>query len=387
MAAWLVPVFLLERYLGLTRIDPDQLMTVIFTSGSTGRPKGVMLSYHNVGSNITSFDQVIDLRRSDVLLGVLPFFHSFGYTVPLWAALALKPKVVYHYSPLEAKPVGQLCRQHGVTILVVAPTFLRTYLRRCEPEDFAKLEVVVAGAEKLSPKLADEFEARFGVRPVEGYGTTELSPVVSTNIPPERAISHDWRSVREGTVGQPIPGVFAKIVDPDTGKDLGVDQPGMLLINGPNVMRGYLGRPDLTAEVIRDGWYVTGDIASIDAEGFIRITGRISRFSKLGGEMVPHLRVEEALVKTLNLNEDQIRMVVTAVTDPKKGERLIVLHTGLAMTPEQICRKLAGELPLLWIPSPDSFVRVEAIPVLGSGKLDLCGVRRLAEQRVGCASP
>jgi acyl-[acyl-carrier-protein]-phospholipid O-acyltransferase/long-chain-fatty-acid--[acyl-carrier-protein] ligase len=222
---------------------------------------------------------------------------------------------------------------------------------------------------------------------VEGYGTTELSPVVSTNIPPERAISHDWRSVREGTVGQPIPGVFAKIVDPDTGKDLGVDQPGMLLINGPNVMRGYLGRPDLTAEVIRDGWYVTGDIASIDAEGFIRITGRISRFSKLGGEMVPHLRVEEALVKTLNLNEDQIRMVVTAVTDPKKGERLIVLHTGLAMTPEQICRKLAGELPLLWIPSPDSFVRVEAIPVLGSGKLDLCGVRRLAEQRVGCASP
>ena len=381
LTAWLMPVWILERRLRLTRIGPDELMTVIFTSGSTGRPKGVMLTYHNVGSNIASFNQVIDLRRSDVLLGVLPFFHSFGYTVPLWAALALKPKVVYHYSPLEAKQVGQLCRRHGVTFLVVAPTFLRSYLRRCEPEDFAALEVVIAGAEKLPVKLADEFEARFGVRPAEGYGTTELSPVVSTNIPPSRASQQERCTWKEGSVGQPIPGVSAKVVDLETGEDLGLDQSGMLLVKGPNVMLGYLGQPELTAAVIRDGWYVTGDIASIDAEGFIRITGRLSRFSKLGGEMVPHVRVEEAIAKILNLGEDEIRIAVTAVSDPKKGERLIVLHTGLEMRPEQICQKLADELPPLWTPSPDSFVQVDAIPLLGSGKLDLAGVRRLARTR------
>ena len=381
MTTWLLPLAILERRLGLTRIGPDELMTVIFTSGSTGRPKGVMLSYHNVGSNVSSFNQVIDLRRSDVLLGVLPFFHSFGYTVPLWAALALEPKVIYHYSPLEAKQIGQLCRQHGATILVVAPTFLRGYLRRCEPEDFAALEVVIAGAEKLSAKLADEFESRFGIRPAEGYGTTELSPVVSTNVPSGRAPGQDRCTLKEGTVGQPIPGVSAKIVHAETGEDLGPDQPGMLLVKGPNVMLGYLGQPELSAEVLRDGWYVTGDIATIDAEGFIRITGRLSRFSKLGGEMVPHLRVEEAIAKALDLGEEEIRIVVTAVSDPKKGERLIVLHTGLDLPPEQICHKLTEELPLLWIPSPDSFIQVEAIPLLGSGKLDLQGVRELAQAR------
>jgi acyl-[acyl-carrier-protein]-phospholipid O-acyltransferase/long-chain-fatty-acid--[acyl-carrier-protein] ligase len=381
LTAWLVPLAILERRLGLTRIGPDELMSVIFTSGSTGRPKGVMLSYHNVGSNVASFNQVIDLRRSDVLLGVLPFFHSFGYTVPLWAALALEPKVVYHYSPLEAKQVGELCRQHGVTMLIVAPTFLRGYLRRCEREDFVALEVVIAGAEKLSAKLADEFESRFGVRPVEGYGTTELSPVVSTNVPPGRAPGQNRRTMKEGTVGRPIPGVFAKVVGTETGADLGLDQPGMLMVRGPNVMLGYLGQPELTAQVIRDGWYVTGDIGMIDAEGFIRITGRLSRFSKLCGEMVPHLRVEEAIGKILGLGEEEIRLVVTAVSDPKKGERLIVLHTRLEMPPEQICRKLTEELPPLWIPSPDSFIEVEAIPLLGTGKFDLQAVRELAQTR------
>ena len=187
--------------------------------------------------------------------------------------------------------------------------------------------------------------------------------------------------MKEGTVGRPIPGVFAKVVGTETGADLGLDQPGMLMVRGPNVMLGYLGQPELTAQVIRDGWYVTGDIGMIDAEGFIRITGRLSRFSKLCGEMVPHLRVEEAIGKILGLGEEEIRLVVTAVSDPKKGERLIVLHTRLEMPPEQICRKLTEELPPLWIPSPDSFIEVEAIPLLGTGKFDLQAVRELAQTR------
>ncbi len=170
-----------------------------------------------------------------------------------------------------------------------------------------------------------------------------------------------------------------KIVDLDTGADLGPNRAGMLLVSGPNVMKGYYGQPELTAEVLRDGWYVTGDVAAIDEEGFIRITGRISRFSKLAGEMVPHVRVEEAIRQILGVQEDELKLVVAAVPDPKKGERLVVLYTELGQTPEQICRRLAaGCLPPLWIPSPDSFHRVEAIPVLGTGKLDLSRVKDLA---------
>ncbi len=411
---WLLPAAVLERRLGLTEIDPDDVLTVIFTSGSTGLPKGVMLTHRNVGTNIEGFNAVIHIQRRDVLVGILPLFHSFGYTVTLWTALTLQPKGVYHYSPLEARQVGKLCRQHSATILIATPTFLRSYVRRCEPEDFAAMEVVVTGAEKLPVELAEAFEKRFGVRPVEGYGTTELSPVVGVNVPPSRAVagvgamagvpteplgagagsgdprttggagSGDPRTAgkgrREGTIGRPLPGVSAKVIDLETGEDLGVGRSGMLLIKGPNVMKGYLGQPELTAEVIRDGWYETGDVAQIDAEGFIKITGRQSRFSKIGGEMVPHIRVEEEIVRVLDLaDEGGPTLAVTAVSDPKKGERLIVLHTGLAQPPQEICRLLSeAGLPPIWIPLPDSFRQINEIPVLGTGKLDLKRVKEMA---------
>jgi acyl-[acyl-carrier-protein]-phospholipid O-acyltransferase/long-chain-fatty-acid--[acyl-carrier-protein] ligase len=379
--AWALPVTLLERWLGLTRIDPDEVMTVVFTSGSTGEPKGVMLTHRNVGSNVEAFDAALNLRKDDVLVGVLPLFHSYGYTVPLWGGLMLEPKVVYHYNPLEARQVGALCRKHGVTILIGTPTFLRSYVRRCAPEDFAALELVITGAEKLPSDLADAFEQRFGVRPLEGYGTTELSPVVSCNIPASRSQTGRAES-KEGTVGRPLAGIEAKVVDLETGRDLGPDKSGMLLVRGPNVMKGYLDQPELTAEVIRDGWYVTGDVATIDAEGYIRITGRESRFGKIGGEMVPLTRIEEALGQTLALDEDMVSLAVTCVPDPRKGERLVVLHTGLPKPPEEICRELSrAGLPPLWIPSPDSFCQVDRIPVLGTGKVDLRRLKELALSR------
>ena len=377
-AAWLVPVACLERWLGLTKVRDDELMTIIFTSGSTGRPKGVMLTHRNIGSNIEAVDQLVRLAPEDVLLGILPLFHSFGYTVTMWTVLSLPPKGIYHFNPLEAREVGKLCRKHGATIMVTTPTFVRSYLRRCEREDFATLDVVFAGAEKLTSELADAFEERFGVRPVEGYGATELSPVVAGNCPPSRAVSQARAGVKEGTIGRPLPSVIVKIVDLESGADLGPNREGMLWVSGPGVMKGYYGRPELTAEVLRDGWYVTGDVATIDEEGFIRITGRISRFSKLAGEMVPHVRVEEAIREILGYEEDELKVAVMAVPDPKKGERLVVLYTELGQRPEQICRALAGRLPPLWVPSPDSFCQVEAIPVLGTGKLDLSRLKELA---------
>lgn len=381
LLAYATPARLLERILGVHRMTGDDELTVIFTSGSTGEPKGVVLTNHNVGSNVEAIDQVVHLRGDDTLLGILPFFHSFGFMVTLWTVLGLDVRCVYHFTPLDAKQVGKLAREWGVTVLLSTPTFLRSYLRRCEPEDFAKMEIVVAGAEKLPIDLCDAFEQKFGVRPVEGYGATELSPLVSVNVPPKRSQTNEI-DLKEGSVGRPVPGVTAKIVDPDTDENLPLGSPGMLLVKGPNVMKGYLGQPEKTAEVIRDGWYVTGDIAVIDKQGFITITGRISRFSKLGGEMVPHINIEEAIQKLVQSEDDaEIRAVVTAVPDAKKGERLVVVHREMDFAPAEVCEHLAKQgLPNLWIPDRNSFLQVEKIPVLGSGKLDLKNLEQLARE-------
>ncbi|QDU57992.1 acyl-[ACP]--phospholipid O-acyltransferase [Aeoliella mucimassa] len=377
------PCMLLDLFYGLNRIDPDDLLTIVFTSGSTGDPKGVMLTYRNIAANVDSVDQVIQLNPNDTMLGILPFFHSFGYTITLWGPLALDIHAAYHFNPLDAKMIGKLAARHKATILLSTPTFLRTFSRRCTPDEFATLDVVVAGAEKLPMAVSDAFEERFGVRPVEGYGTTELAPLVSVNVPPSRS-HHEQVDSKEGSVGRPVPGVAAKVIHPENGDDLPQGAAGMLLITGANVMKGYLNLPEKTSEVVRNGWYVTGDIARIDADGFIHITGRESRFSKIGGEMVPHIGVEEAIEQVIGIDDDDESplVVVTAVPDEKKGERLIVVHRELNKTPDEICAALkqAG-LPNIWIPSVDSFMLVDGIPVLGSGKLDLKALALLAQER------
>ncbi len=388
LAAFGVPASLLSRCLGLHQVRGEDLNTVVFTSGSTGLPKGVMLTEANISSNVRAVQEAIALRREDVLLGILPFFHSFGYTATLWTVLTIDVQGVYHYTPLEGRQIGKLCKKHGATVLLATPTFLGTYLRRCDADDFRSLDVVLVGAEKLPRDVADAFESRFGVRPVEGYGTTELSPLVSVNIPASRALPGQSAEVREGTVGRPLPGIKARVTDLETGQVLGPGQPGMLWIQGPNVMKGYWGREDLTSEVIQDGWYRTGDVAVIDHDGFIQITGRESRFSKIGGEMVPHLHIEAILNEILSEftapPEDSEgpggpMVAVTAVPDAKKGERLVVVHTELPKSPQELCRALADRgLPNLYVPSPDSFHQVPTMPVLGTGKLDLRALKQVA---------
>ena len=382
-----VPSIILERWLGLHKIKPDDLFTIIYTSGSTGMPKGVMLSYDNIGSNAASIEHILHLDSHDVVCGILPFFHSFGFTVTLWSVLALRVKGAYHFSPLDAKVIGKLCRDNNVTILVSTPTFLRSYIRRCTREEFASLELVVTGAEKLPREVLEAFEKQFGIRPMEGYGTTELSPVVAANIPPARANGSGLLE-RAGSVGKPIPGVSAKIVHHESGQDLPTGEAGMLLIKGPNVMQGYYKMPEQTAKVMRDGWYVTGDMAFLDEDGFIHITGRLSRFSKIGGEMVPHIHVEELLQKIISDDEEKLAVAVTAVPDARKGERLIVFHLPCEKSIDQIIQELtASNLPNLWIPDRESFYQVDEIPVLGTGKLDIQAIKHLAEERVLGANP
>ena len=379
--------------------ESEEVATVIFSSGSTGVPKGVMLTHSNVLSNVQSVLEVIALGPGDGVLGILPFFHSFGYTITLWATFLSGARGVYHVNPLEAKVVGELSQKGGVTITIATPTFYQSYLRRCTKEQFAGIRVALSGAQKLNQGLADAWKAKFGSELMEGYGCTEAAPVVSANLPGGDHLPPRQRGHREGSIGRPIPGVAVKVVDPDLYPAEVIEreggESGLILVKGPNVMKGYIAMPEKTAEVLRDGWYTTGDIGHIDRDGFLFITDRLSRFSKIGGEMVPHGRVEEVIGDLMfellgpssqGAEEDGVvpELAVTAVEHETKGERLIVLHTPMPFELEELKERLSGsDLPALFRPAPNAWVEVPELPKLGTGKLDLRGLSDLARELVG----
>ena len=372
-AARLMP----RRALCSTRPAPDDTATIIFSSGSTGTPKGVMLSHHNILSNIESLRAVFQPDQHDRVAAVLPLFHSLGFTGTLWLPLLSGFSASCHSNPLEATQVVKLVRNERATILIATPTFLSAYLRKAEPEDFSSLRLVITGAEKLKTELANAFAEKFGLRPLEGYGATELSPVISLNIPDVEIGGVRQKGQLPGSVGRPIPGVAVRIVDPDSSELLADGQPGLIEVAGPNLMTGYLGKPDETAKVIRDGWYNTGDIGYINDEGFVVITDRLARFSKIAGEMIPHGAVEERMLATLASTD--LLLAVTAVPDEKKGERIAVVYDQGQLDEAKVKQAIEqAELPNLWKPS--LLVPAEAIPLLGSGKLDLKGLKKLAEE-------
>jgi len=377
------PISLLGKFLpGLHGDHLDATATIIFTSGSTGDPKGVVLSHRNILSNVHQVNHHINLLPDEVLLGILPFFHSFGFTVTIWVALGLGKKVVYHFSPLDARVIGNLCEKHGVTLIAATPTYARLYTQKCEPSQFKHLTHLLLGAEKLKPELFRDIQKILNIEAMEGYGTTELSPVVAVNVPHQKSFP-DGRTVhgnRVGTVGIPLPGTAIKTIDPDTGCDLPLGAEGVICVKGPQVMGGYLGRPEATSKVIKDGWYCTGDLGFMDPDGFLKITDRLSRFSKIGGEMVPHVGVESAIMEVANVTEENVG--VTGVPDPKAGERLRVLYTDLGMSPDEICKRLhAGSMPKLWVPSPRDFIKVDSIPITSTGKVDLKRLKEIALDR------
>jgi acyl-[acyl-carrier-protein]-phospholipid O-acyltransferase/long-chain-fatty-acid--[acyl-carrier-protein] ligase len=383
LAVVLLPSYVLEHWIyGTHRHGCDDLATIIFSSGSTGDPKGVMLTHGNLAANIESVVQGIDPRPSDVLMGVLPMFHSFGYTVTLWVPLQVGASLIYFPDPRQAKEIGELSRANGCTIYITTPTLLRFCLKRCSPDDFKTVRILMVGAEKLPQTLADEFKEKFGVRPLEGYGCTECAPVVAANVPDWEESGIHQTGNKPGTIGQPLPGIAVRIVDQDTFEPLPPHQEGMLTVHGGNVMKGYLGKPEETDKVIRDGWYTTGDLAKYDEEGFITITDRVSRFSKVAGEMVPHQKIEDELHEILGTNERVC--VVTAVPDERRGERLLVLHTPLnGINCHHLWEQLSARgLPNLWIPAERDFLQIPEVPILGTGKVDLKRVKQLAQEKL-----
>ena len=376
--ALLVPARLLLRLLQIPKEGGHAEAVLLFTSGTTGDPKGVVVSHRNVVGNVSQFRQLLDARKTDAILGSLPFFHTFGSTVTLWYPLIEGVRIVTFPNPLDAAKCAALIEQYGLTFLLATPTFLRLYLRKAEPEQLRSLRLIIVGAEKLPLDLASHFEQRFQKKVFEGYGLTETAPVVSVNLPEPTPSAAP--TSRPGSVGRLAPGIAAEIREPETKRKLSLFETGMLWLRGPNIFEGYLHDPKRTVEVLHDGWLKTGDIARFDEDGFLYIEGRVSRFSKIGGEMVPHEAIEQKIVDLLDLSgRDERPIAVVGVQDEAKGEALVLL-SAVDIDLAELRKKLqdAG-VPNLWIPK--HIQRIEAIPVLASGKLDLKKCQQRATER------
>jgi acyl-[acyl-carrier-protein]-phospholipid O-acyltransferase/long-chain-fatty-acid--[acyl-carrier-protein] ligase len=377
------PAWLLSDLLGLPRKPDREEAVLLFTSGSSGEPKGVVLSHRNVLGNVQQFGSMLNLGREDSVMASLPFFHSFGCTVTLWYPMIDGVRAVTYPTPVDVVKNAEIIERHKISLLVTTPTFLRGYLKRAEPKQFASIKLLVTGAEKLPRELAESFEEKFGKHVLEGYGLTETSPVVSTNLPdpaPSRPDDTVQPSNRAGSVGKLLPGEAAQIRDPETDALLSPHELGMLWLKGPNIFEGYLNEPERTAEVLRDGWFKTGDLGRLDEDGFLYIEGRLSRFSKIAGEMVPHETIEAKIVEAFELKTEEERVVaIVGVPDRAKGEALVLLATRV-LSPEKIREHLlAAGLPNLWVPR--TIKLVAKIPILGSGKLDLGKCKEIALER------
>jgi acyl-[acyl-carrier-protein]-phospholipid O-acyltransferase / long-chain-fatty-acid--[acyl-carrier-protein] ligase len=378
----LIPAGLLLRLLQIPKQGGHAEAILLFTSGTTGEPKGVVVSHRNVVGNVSQFRELLDARKTDAILGSLPFFHTFGSTVTLWYPLIEGVRIVTYPNPLEPARCAALIDRYKLTFLLATPSFLRLYLRKAEPEQLRTLRLIIVGAEKLPLELASHFEKRFDKKVFEGYGLTETAPVVSVNLPdpePGKPGEQVQPSSRLGSVGRLAPGMAAEIREPETNQKLSLFKSGMLWLRGVNIFEGYLHDPKRTAEVMRDGWLKTGDIGRFDEDGFLYIEGRLSRFSKIGGEMVPHETIEQKIIDLLELSgRDERPIAIVGVQDEAKGEALVLL-SAVDLDLAELRKKLqeAG-VPNLWIPK--NVHRVEAIPVLASGKLDLKKCQGLAAE-------
>lgn len=333
---------------------------VLFTSGSESKPKGVVLGHEQLYANIQQARTVFDFTSSDKMLNALPMFHSFGLTVGTLLPLLTGMPVMLYPSPLHYRVVPEVAYDRNATILLGTSTFLAGYGRAAHPYDFYSMRYVVTGAEKLKDEVRDLWMRKFGIRILEGYGTTEASPVVSINSP---------LAYKEGTVGRTLPGIRTKIVPVP-----GIDAGGSLHIQGPNVMKGYLihGKGFVPCPE----WYDCGDIVDRDAEGFLSIRARLKRFAKIGGEMVSLQLVEEMAASCFA--DPALAVAAVSATDSRKGERIVLYVTKHGYGPQQL-KDYAGSQGYSPLLLPSRIVTIDKLPLLGSGKTDYVALKKLAE--------
>lgn len=382
---WLLPTRLLQWVLCKSR-TLDDTAAILFSSGSEGHPKGVMLSQRNIMANLRQVSDVLNARDNDRIMATLPLFHAFGLTVTGLMPLVEGIPVICHPDPTDALNIGRAVAKYRATLMCATSTFLRLYTRnrRIHPLHFSSLRAVIAGAEKLDSTVRDNFQQRFMVPVIEGYGTTETTPVACVNLPShlDRDSGREQEANRPGTVGMALPGTTIRIVDPQTLEPLATGEDGLILIGGAQIMQGYLNDPQRTESVLVEQppmrWYKTGDKGHLDEDGFLTVVDRYSRFAKLGGEMVSLSAVENKIRELLQ--QPDLPLVAVNVSDEKKGEKIILLYAA-ELTPEALRQQLiAGKLPGLMLPA--QMYQVDEIPLLGSGKVDFAAAKRLANDHV-----
>lgn len=351
--------------------------TLVFTSGSEGNPKAAVLTQRNIIANCLQIRLCELFEKNDVLMANLPIFHSFGLLFEVWYLAIFAQYTVTLISPLDVKGNIQAIKQKGVSVIIGTPTFYRPYLKYATAADMKSLRMAIAGAEKTPHGFEELWNSRFGDTFKEGYGLTEASPVVGVNLP-KRDMQTFSTGTRKFSIGKLFPGMRARILDAETKQELPFGEQGLLALQGANVFKGYLNNKEATDKTLIDGWLVTGDLSRIDADGFLFIDGRLSRFSKIGAEMVPHATVEATLIKELGFeNNSEPMLAISSKLDEAKGEALVLLTvTDISLSDAKNALRKAG-LSNLW--HPKYVLKVDKIPVLASGKFDLRAMADLAK--------
>ena len=344
---------------------PDDPAVVLFTSGSEGKPKGVVLSHRALLSNIAQIRAVIDFSVEDKVLNALPIFHSFGLTAGALLPVLTGANLFLYPSPLHYRVIPELAYDRGCTVLFGTNTFLGNYAKFAHPYDFYRLRYVIAGAEKLSDAVRGMWFEKFGIRIFEGYGATETAPVLAVNTP---------MTYRTGTVGPLLPGIEYRLETVP-----GIASGGLLHVRGPNLMSGYLryeqpGQLERPSSSMGEGWYSTGDIVSLDEDGFVKIVGRVKRFAKVAGEMVSL----EVVEKMAGLASPTFAHAASTQVDAQRGETVVLFTTDAALTRDAM-QAVAREQGWPELAVPRKLVRVDALPLLGTGKLDYVTLKTWAE--------
>ena len=348
--------------------DPDDTAVLLFTSGSEAEPKAVELTHRSIGANLEAVADSFEAARPEgVMLATLPLFHVFGFSTTLWLPLYLGQTVVTWANPLEFRTVARVIREERPTLVITTPYFLAGYLRAAEPGDLASVELLVVGADRTPDWLHRRVAAEHGLTLVEGYGTSETSPVISVN-PPD--------APRPGSVGRPLPGVELRLVGVEDDEPRGPGEEGRIQVRGPGVMKGYYNDVEATLLKFHHGWYETGDVGVLDEEGYLWLSGRLSRFVKIAGEMVSLPGVEQAAAAHL---PEEAEVCAAGVDDPRRGGAIavaVVPPEGGEVDTDGLKRAMSGDLPA--IARPRWVFRVEELPKMASGKVDF----RRAEQRL-----
>lgn len=354
----------LKRLCG--KVDLERPAVILFTSGSEKEPKAVQLSQRNILSNIDAFSDMMEIHDMDNLLAILPYFHVFGLTINLWTPLCLGMTAITYGNPLDFKVVARLIREHKPQLLVGTPVFMEGYLRQSKSGDFASVELAVTGADKCPETLREQFRDKHGIEIIEGYGTTETSPVISAN---------PRHNNRPGSIGVPIPGVEVRIEHIESGAECATGETGRILVRGENVMQGYLNNLEETHMRLKNGWYDTGDLGYLDEDGYLWHKGRLKRFVKIGGEMISLVAVEDALDRA---TPEEVECCAIELPDARRGARIVAI-TSKEVDSQQVTRQLGDSLPNLALPK--HYVVVEEFPRMGSGKTDFRSLTELVRKR------